>query len=181
MSEDDNDTSVSTDRLDDAGAADAPLLATRTIGQIEAAATILSVDEPETALHAWLDLTDVLLARARQVRQMIESLAIEWISANGPTHFGDITYTVGYPKTVRCTDAVRCLGLVLDACGGDLDAAVAYLRSDPFKYGSIRNLLGEPVYAEMFKTETKPKLVEGKPQKELVKIDTRFLPSSKKR
>jgi hypothetical protein len=164
MSKDDNDTPASTDRPDNVEAAEAPLLATRTISQIEAAATILSVVEPETTLHAWLDLTDVLLARARQVRQMVERLAVEWISANGPTHFGDITYTVGFPKTVRCTDAVRCLGLVLDACGGDLDAAVSYLRSDPFKYGSIRNLLGEPAYGAMFKTETKPKLVEGKPQ-----------------
>src|SRR5688572_10459913 len=84
-------SAMSTDRdgpdtdAPEAARADVPMLATRTIAELERSATILCVDEPESELHHWINLADVLVARAKQIRQMVERVAIEWITANGPT------------------------------------------------------------------------------------------------
>jgi hypothetical protein len=51
----------------------------------------------------------------------------------------------------------------------------AYLRSDPYKYGSVQQLMGDERFAMLFRVEHKPKLVEGKPQKPLVRIDRRYV------
>ncbi|HEX8341427.1 MAG TPA: hypothetical protein VF624_11010 [Tepidisphaeraceae bacterium] len=151
-----------------------PMLATASIGDVEDAAAFLAVDEPEVQLQHWLNLSAALLERVKVLRERVEQTAIAWIDANGPVQVGDIRYSIGVSKTVKCTDAARCLQLVLDACRGDLDALTTHLRADPFKYGSVRTLLGESLYDQVFCTETKPKLVEGKPQPTLIKTNTRF-------
>ena len=56
-----------------------PMLSTHTISQLEHAAAVLLVDEPEVLLHEWLNLSAVLLAQAKQIRQRVEQLAVEWI------------------------------------------------------------------------------------------------------
>jgi hypothetical protein len=68
----------------------------------------------------------------------------------------------------------RCLDHVIEACGGDLRVLCSYLRSDPFKYGSVRQLLGQAVFDQVFRTEARPKLVDGQTQKQLMISDRRF-------
>ena len=123
-----------------------------------------------------LNLTEVLLQRAREIRHRMEQVAIEWIVIHGPVTVGDVRYSVGCPKTVRCLDAARCLRLVLAGCGGDVDGVAPYLRAEPWKYGSVRSLLGESDFEQVFRSEWKPKLVEGRPQRQLQQTNTRFLP-----
>jgi hypothetical protein len=130
----------------------------------------------EEEIVNWLNLTEVLLQRAREIRHRMEQVAVEWIQLHGPLAVGDIRYSVGCPKTVRCLDVARCLRLVLAGCGGDVDGVAAYLRADPWKYGSVRSLLGESEFEQAFRSEWKPKLVEGRPQRQLQQTNTRFLP-----
>ncbi len=175
-SEEDDDVADETAGGDRA-AADVPMLATHTVGELERGATLLCVEEPEADLHAWLNLADVLTARAKQIRQTVERVAIEWIELHGPLRMGDVLLTIGHQKAVKCVYPVACLERVIESCDGDLEAAVSYLRSDPFKYGSVRGLLGDGLFEQLFRTEQKVKLVEGKPRKELLRLDTRFLPA----
>jgi hypothetical protein len=152
------------------------MLARSTIAQVEDAAMTLCVDEPETELQSWLILSSVLVARAKQIRQRIEQAAIKYIETHGPVVAGDLEYTVGYRKEVKCLDRQRTLNLILVATGGDLGAIVDHLRADPYKYGSIRGLIGEANYHQVFKTVSRPKLHCGAPQVELLATNTRYLP-----
>lgn len=80
----------------------------------------MSIDELELALGAisehhnrdglieWLNITELLLCRAKVLRQNAERLAIEWITANGAIDIGAIRYTVGHPKHVTCIDVIGC-------------------------------------------------------------------------
>ncbi|HEX8342822.1 MAG TPA: hypothetical protein VF624_18105 [Tepidisphaeraceae bacterium] len=151
-----------------------PMVSNQTLAQIEQSAAILLVEEPEAELLHWLNLSAVLLASAKQIRQRVEQVAIGWIEQNGPVEVGDIRYTAGHAKIVKCLHVSRCMELVLEACRGDFDSVVLHLRSDPWKYGSVRSLLSNEAYEQLFQTESKPKLVEGKPQKQLITTDTRF-------
>ncbi len=156
-----------------------PMLATHTIAAIEQSASALCVDEPENDLQQWLNLSEVLTTRAREIRQMVERIAIQWINANGPMRMGDMLYTVGHYKTVHCTDVPRCVDLVLEASGGDMAGLIANLRTDPFKYGSVRSAIGPSLFHQVFREETKPVLRAGVPQKQLVRTNLRFLSSSR--
>lgn len=150
-------------------------LAGKTLGEIERAVCTLMVDEPENELALWLNLSAVVVERAKQIRARVEQYAIEWIETAGPLQVGDIRYSVGQAKTVRCTNSERCLSHVLEACGGDLEAVVSYLRTDPFKYGSLRSLLDPSLFEQLFRTETKPKLQEGQLKPQLIQTNTQFV------
>jgi hypothetical protein len=164
------------DTLDNIGN-NMPMLATHTLNDLEQTAATLCVDEPEIELHNWLNLTSVLLARARQIRKQIEQITIKWIEANGPLLVGDIEYTVGYRKEVRCRDTLKCLNMLLDSTHGDVAALADYLRTDPYKYGSVRSLLGTTAFDTVFTTQQRPKLESGVPTKELMQTNTRYLQS----
>ena len=134
MTTDDNDE---IDDLD-VPVADVPMLAHSTINEIEDRAMALLIDEPEVDLQSWLNLSSVLMARAKQIRQRVEQIAVKWIEANGPVMSGDLQYTVGYRREVHCLDRQRTLDMILECSGGDLNAIVDHLRSDAYKYGSVR-------------------------------------------
>ena len=73
------------------------------------------------------------------------------------------------------------MDLLLTACGGDLDAVVGHLRTDPFKYGSVRSVLDETAFGQLFETDYKAKLVEGVAQRQLLAVNTRFASSTSSR
>ena len=175
MATDDND------QIEDSNIAivDVPMLANSTISEVEQAATLLCADEPETEMQSWLNLSAVLTARVRLIRQQIEEVAVKWVETYGPIVVGDLQYTVGYRKEVKCLDRQRTLDLILESSAGDLAAIVDHLRSDPYKYGSVRAAIGDANFNQVFKTESKPKLVCGIPQVELIATNTRFLPVRK--
>jgi hypothetical protein len=159
----------------DTTTAEVPMLATSTIRQVEDAAMVLCVDEPEVELQSWLNLSSVLTARVKQIRQRIEQIAIKHIETHGPIVCGDLEYTVGYRNEVKCIDRQRTLDF--EASGGDLGSIVEHLRAEPFKYGSIRGLIGQSNYQQVFKAVARPKLNCGAPQVELLATNLRYLRS----
>ena len=165
-----------------AGEAASGVLATLTVAEVERRVTVLAppaMTADEVAY--WLDLSAVLVTRAKEVRRAVETAALAWIDVNGALDVGDVRYAAGTATTVRCLDACRCAELVLAAVGGDVTALVAYLRSDPWKYGSVRQLLGDDGFATVFRSEHRPKLVEGRPQKQLIRNDRRFTHGKERR
>jgi hypothetical protein len=172
----DNDNDNDENALSFAALVDVPMLASSTIAEVEAAAMELQADE-EAELQSWLNLTSVLMTRTKEIRHRVEQIAIKWIEANGPMISGDLHYSVGYRRAVRCLDKQKAFDLILQASDGDLNALVDHLRADPFKYGSARGLLGEFNYNQVFKTEARPKLVAGTPRVELLTTNTRYIPT----
>jgi len=145
------------------------------IDQIESRICQLSESSDMEQIIEGLNLTSVLLSRAKLVRQMLERIAIQWIGIHGPIEIGDIRYVVGHQKVVSCTDVVRCTHTVLEACGGDVKALCDYLSSEPYTYGSVRRLIGDEQFGQVFREDRRPKLIDGKVQLQLLRIDQRFV------
>ena len=99
-------TDDDTDQIEDwdITTAEVPMLVNSTITQVEDAAMILCVDEPEVEVQSWLNLSSVLTARVKLIRQRIEQIAIKHIETHGPIVSGDLEYTVGYRSEVKCID-----------------------------------------------------------------------------
>jgi hypothetical protein len=102
-----------TDQIEDLDIAisDVPMLAQSTITQVEDAAMVLCIDEPEAELQSWLVLSAVLRARAKMIRQRIEQIAIKWIEAHGPLVAGDLEY-----RTADCAGIAACLAVKQATC-----------------------------------------------------------------
>jgi hypothetical protein len=144
-------------------------LDTLTIAEVERDLAVLSVHAPEETLLHWLNRSDVLLARSKQVRQTVEQIAIGWINANGQIQCGPVLYSVGKVKQVKCVDPLKCMELLLEACGGSVQQGCSYLRSDPFRYGACSQVLPESQWNSVFAVDWEDKLV-------LKRTDTRFVP-----
>jgi hypothetical protein len=126
--------------------------------------------KPDTILQAYAivarvkelgrDMTDALEERMQDVlaEQPQQSLTIE-----------TVRYYLGMNKSVKCKNHAGTLGVVLETSGGDLDKVVECLSSGAWKYGAVRVLLeeaGKPdAFDELFTTEEKPEVREGKPAK----------------
>jgi hypothetical protein len=148
----------------------ATALSRLTVHCIEESATALSADVSADEMLHWLELSAVLLRRAKELRSTVERVAVEWIERNGDLRSGPLHYTVRHPRETKCVDVPAAVHLVLAACGGDLDAFAAYLRSDPFKYGSCRDALGGAAFAKVFRTTVRAKLVGDQPAKVLCRV-----------
>lgn len=144
-------------------------LADRTIADVERDLAVLTTAHPEADVLHWLNLSEVLLARAAQIRRQVEQVTINWIMENGRIQCGPITYSVGRHKQVKCGDLLKCMELLLAACGGSVEELCTYFRSDPFRYGTCGQILSEAEWKSVFVVEWQDKLV-------LKRADPRFLP-----
>jgi hypothetical protein len=144
-------------------------LASCTIADVERDLATLTTAHPEADVLRWLNLSDVLLDRAHEIRQRVERVTIDWIIENGRIQCGTTTYSVGRQKQVKCSDALRCMELLLAACGGNVEELCTYFRSDPFRYGACGQVLSPSQWNSAFVVEWQDKLV-------LKRTDPRFLP-----
>jgi len=151
------------------------LMSQKSVDEIELALMQVSEQCTVEVLIGWLNLTELLLSRAKLMRQSLEHTAIGWIVQHGPIDIGDIRYITGQQKVVTCTDVVECTHMVLKACGGDVEALGAYLCSRPYKYGSVCKLIGDIQFRQVFREEQRIRLVDGKVQPQLIHIDKRFV------
>lgn len=104
---------------------------------------VLTLDR-ETGKEDLLDvmmLADRLAADLKAVRNLLDSVVLDWIKGNGSIQVGDVRYYVGPVTNVKCLqpehavqalfrkaapggwDAVRILETMLTESGGDLEAA----------------------------------------------------------
>ena len=148
-------------------------LAKLTVPQIAETVEMLSDDISHDQMLGWLLLSSILVQRAKEIRHQVEQRTITWINANGPIQCGTITYSVGKQKRVKCLDVIRCLELLLDACGGDLATLAGMLRSDPFRYGECGKVLDDALWKTVFSVDWPPKLV-------VKNVDSRFLPAARR-
>ena len=128
-----------------------------------------------------LDALNVLARRARELKSILEEAVVSWIEDNGDLHVPGTTvrYYAGTKKTTKCVDVRRAFEAVLDAAGGDLEAAMETLASNAIKAAAARKVLSGEAYGSLFVTEEKPVLKEGKATKSLIRVDERFVTHSR--
>jgi hypothetical protein len=160
---------------EDISRADHESLAEQSLSRIEANAAALTSDVAAQDILMWLDRSAWLLERVRTFRRFVEQAAIAWIDANGDLQLGPLRFTVGVQSITRCLDVRATIHALLSACGGDVDAVAQYLAANPYKYGSCRSIRSPEVYRRLFLTERRPKLINGTPQKQLIRSDDRFV------
>lgn len=132
-------------------------------------------DGTATADHvaAALDEVAALKSRVKEIESDVETAAAAFVTANGPVRMGNIEWRMSQVKSIKCNDIKNAVGALLDATGGDLDKLTECISSNGIKHGAARTVLGEAVFASHFTTTIKQDL-EGKPLKELTRIDTTF-------
>lgn len=147
----------------------------QTIPELTKRVLSLGTKAPKEDVAAMLDLIACYKRRIKEVDDLFEKMAIEWVEANGDLDIGNgIRYYVGTPSTTKCIDKKTALVGLLEATAGDVDALCEHLASDPIKHGAARKTLPPEVYAKCFETTTKKTLEEGKPKKRLLAANDRF-------
>jgi len=116
-----------------------------------------------------------LQALVRERKALLESALIEWIDHHGgELVVGDIRYYVGTKRSTKCKSKPATLQAILEANGGDLEAVCDHMASEPWKYGGLKELLGDK-WGECFEVISEPDLKEGIAVRRLQSINTRFL------
>ena len=136
---------------------------------------------------------DVLSAfvKLKRLRQLVVALvkqyeeeAVEWCKENDSALVlnDNQYYYAGVEKTVKCKDLSGALEEALDLTGGDFDAMVELLGSNPIKHGAFKSLLenspevhdADTTWSKFFERVEKDKMKEGKSKKKLIEVDKRF-------
>jgi hypothetical protein len=151
-----------------------PELASMTLSELEAG--VRAIDDATAAddLLLWLGRASCLLWRAKRLKADLEARVVAWIGAHGDLVAGEVRYTTGHHAITRCVDVTLGVEALLAAAGGKPAGLAAYLKSDPFKYGSCRSVLTPSQYRRVFRTEVKVELREGVPVRQLKRVNDRF-------
>jgi predicted ATPase len=135
------------------------------LSRVEKAGLLINEESPEETVTAALMLVKAAEERLAEIKRMVKAGAVEWIQANHEIVIGATRYYAGH-KTAKWTeDNAGVLGAVLDAMGGDINAAAQYLGSNAWKPGGCRKLLADEVYWRLFKEKKRTTLKEGTPLK----------------
>lgn len=95
-------------------------------------------------------------------------------STKQPMLIGGQRWYIGLPLEHYVDDAPALLDAMFSAAGGDFGPMADCLTADWFKISQVRQLLGEDRCRELVRSERTPKLVDGKPTKQLLSADPNF-------
>jgi hypothetical protein len=126
-------------------------------------------------VSAAMDELSALKTLLKTLEAGTEAAAAAFVTANGPVRMGKIEWRMTTAKTIKCNDPAATMGTLLELT--DVDTLADCLSSNAFKVAPVRNVLG-PAFDEHFTTTAKQDL-EGKPLKELTRIDTTFTKGNK--
>lgn len=141
--------------------------------------------ELETPLDSLMNLRENLAFMKGQISELSKQLdakLIEWINKNGAITIGTRRIFVGEDKSTKCKDVKAAMQALLEASGGDWDQVVQCLSANAIKHGAARTVL-EDKWGDHFEVIEKTELKEGveKPVKQIVDMDTQFIPQRKPR
>lgn len=125
---------------------------------------------------AALDFVQRLSEVARELKRRVDIAAIGYIQTNGEIQIGPRRFYVSEgTKTTKCLDTRKTYEKVMEVAGGNVDAVLDCLCSDPWKPAKTMKLIGYGA-DKLFKTTRKPKLnQEGQPEPVLNVVDQRFI------
>jgi hypothetical protein len=119
------------------------------------------------------------LRALEEIKALVEDAIVRHLEATGEEIVvGEVRYYAGHPSTKKCVDPAAVVEAVLKRAEGDVGAIVTCLASNPFKLTELKLLLGD-LPPGAYVTETRPKLMEGKPKKALLSSNDRFAKGSR--
>ena len=141
----------------------------------ELAMRIASV-ELSTPVGDILETRMMLSFMSEQVKELkarMDAALTEWIAANGPIEWGTKRIILSKKKDTKCRDTKAALVALLEASGGDWAMFAQAIASNGIKYGAAREIMGEQVWQQHFE------VIEKSEVKEVVEVDTKFLPKQR--
>ena len=139
-------------------------------------AAIAPITDNEDAADR-LHKAGLIVKRAREIESMMKELVMDYIDEYGDFELGDARYYNGTIKSTKARDHTSVLRALKDAHKGDVNKIAAYLASSAWKHGSIRELLGDDEFDELFEVTEQRDLKTGKPKKRPKSVSKRFLPA----
>lgn len=131
---------------------------------------------PKDIVLQAMERVHFLKKEAKRLDDLFEQFAIEWIRSNGDLVVNDtVRYYVGATKTTKCVDVPETIKALLNATDGDFGKLCETLSSGCIKHGAAKKILSEEDFTKLFITSSSDNLEEGKPDKKLKKIDTKFV------
>lgn len=118
----------------------------------------------------------LIVKEAKRIQSMMEELVMDYIDEHGEFELGDARYYNGKIKSTKAKDHAAVLRALKDAHKGNVSKIAGYLASGAWKHGSIRELLGDEEFAELFEVTEQRDLKTGKPKKRPKSVSKRFLP-----
>jgi hypothetical protein len=116
-----------------------------------------------------LDHVERALARAKALRAAMEQALLRRVKAHGSCVIGTIMYYAGYQTTNTAIEKFAVLDALLIHTRGDLATIASFLIAQPFKHGSIRDLLPRSTYSSLFRVGREMHL-----GRRLLRADVRF-------
>ena len=147
------------------------------MNEIDVQKAIIAIDDEATLeeLVSARNLAYEYERKAREYRADFDQVFCQWLEANGRQTIGETDYWAGYTKKITCTDKAGTINAILEHRLGDILAICDYLQSQPFRYGAVRELIGDEAFDKLFSTVDRPDVKTGKPRKRV-----QSLPHSKK-
>jgi len=117
-----------------------------------------------------------LKRQIKEAEEQVQGAILDKMEEMGITSFeeGGVRYYAGDVKKMSIVDKETLLEALITAVGGDLRRLSEAMVSAYAKVGESREILGED-FDEHFKTETVPKLKEGKPKKRLIAAKAEYV------
>lgn len=145
------------------------------IQKLENDGLLITADNPEQIEEILSQLAG-MKAAIRQAEVTIKQRMLDIILDTGrDITIGTVRYYAGHPVETKCLDIKGTLIALLEETGGDMERLAECLCSEPFKPATTLKMLPENAGKMLFKKKPKPKLLEGKPQKQLMEFDSRFV------
>jgi hypothetical protein len=147
----------------------------RTPADVERQVLVISATSSVDEVFAATCAADWLMARAKSIHRLKNEVVIAWIDHNGEFDIGNIRYSVGYSTSVRCLNVPQAGHAILAAAGGDFEQFMGALVAQPYKAGTVRNMIGTTLYGQMFVARRTGRLVNGVPERVMQRTDRRFV------
>jgi len=109
----------------------------------------------------------------REYEARAKEASLEFLQDHGEVVSGTERYYIGNKKTTKCRDTGKALEALLTETGGDFEAVVELMASEPFKHGACRGVLGDGWEQHFIVAEVED-VKTGKAKKEIKRIDSRF-------
>jgi hypothetical protein len=109
----------------------------------------------------------------REYESLAKEASLEYLKGGREVVSEHERYYIGNKRTTKCRDTGRALEALLIETGGDFDAVVELMASEPFKHGACRGVLGDDWEQHFIVAEVED-VKTGKAKKEIKRIDTRF-------
>jgi hypothetical protein len=145
------------------------------LARIESVVCGVNHELTEDQVAAAIDALETLSVKVREWKRLLDDGLRDWLETNKrDLVIGSVRYYLAHPKETNCRSDKETLVSLLERFGPEY-VAEQFLAARWFKAGAIKAELEPDEFARLFDVVEKVKVEEGKPRKQVQKIDERFV------